>query len=198
MAVKAQSKIGVRWGLLTVRQQPVTNGHKNAFKLLAAPPFHQLLASSHVQEMWETFTICIYFPFFVSCVRRSLARLIISSLQAIWHGQMQKVRLANNCCWLVTTPVQWIHVHDKLGENATMLVLVDQHAADERIQLERYLQGTNVRSCMATVYLEIYVLCIYVRILWYVLYTCGENVVQINSMTTALSQIFVWICSEAS
>ena len=51
-----------------------------------------------------------------------------------------------------------------------MLVLVDQHAADERIRLERYLQGTNVHSCMATVYLEIYVLCIYVRILWYVLH----------------------------
>ena len=73
-----------------------------------------------------------------------------------------------------------------------MLVLVDQHAADERIQLERYLQGTNVRSCMATVYLEIYVLCIYVRILWYVLYTCGENAAQINSMTTALSHIYLF------
>jgi len=60
----------------------------------------------------------------------------------------------------MTTPLQWIHIHDKLGENATLLVLVDQHAADERIRLERYLQGMNVRSCMATVYLEIYVLCI--------------------------------------
>ena len=64
-----------------------------------------------------------------------------------------------------------------------MLVLVDQHAADERIRLERYLQGTNVRSCMATVYLEIYVCVLYICTYSLVCITCGENVVQINSMT---------------
>ena len=92
--------------------------------------------------MWKSYVRTPYFPSPVPC--RSLARWTISSLQAISHGEMQEVRLTDNC-WLKHAEHLY-NLYSKfnflLGDSVKLLVLVDQHAADERIRFERYLQGT--------------------------------------------------------